>query len=98
MINDVIIRPIASDKNIEYRGQVYKFIVNKNSNKFDIKDAVERIFKVSVKNVNVINCITKKKTTYTRKGTITSFPKCYKKAVVYLKIGSSLDFNMSNLQ
>ena len=26
MVNDVIIRPISSDKSIEYRGQVYMFI------------------------------------------------------------------------
>lgn len=97
MVNNVVIRPISSDKNIEYRGNVYKFIVNKDSNKFDIKNAIERIFKVSVQSVNTINCVTKKKTIYTRKGSITNFPKRYKKAIVYLKIGSNLDFNTSSI-
>jgi large subunit ribosomal protein L23 len=96
MVNDVIIRPISSDKSIEYRGQVYMFIVNKNSNKLDIKNAVEKFFKVLVKSVNVINCTTKKKSIYTKKKTIEKLPKNYKKAIVYLRIGSNLDFSASN--
>jgi len=94
MINDIIIKPISSDKNIEYRGQVYMFIVNKNSNKIDIKNAVKKIFKSSVKAVNILNCVTKKKTIYTKKGPVTNFPKRYKKAIVYLKIGHNLEFNI----
>ena len=50
---DIIKRPITTEKstNLQQYNQ-YSFIVSKNSNSFQIKDAIEMIFKVKVNKVN----------------------------------------------
>ena len=50
-----LINPIVSEKaNILSSGGVYSFRVEKDANKFDIKKAVEDLFKVNVRRVNLI--------------------------------------------
>jgi large subunit ribosomal protein L23 len=53
---DVIIKPIVSEKsyNLIDNGK-YTFEVAPNSNKTEIKQAIESIFKVKVKSVNTLN-------------------------------------------
>jgi large subunit ribosomal protein L23 len=53
---DVIVRPIVSEKSyaLSERG-VYIFIVPPDSNKVEIRRAVERVFNVKVTNVNTLN-------------------------------------------
>lgn len=61
---DVILRPVVSEKS--YAGiehGVYTFIVHPDSTKPEIKDAVEAIFDVKVKNVNTLWREGKKKRT-----------------------------------
>jgi len=53
---DVILRPVVSEKSYALldRG-VYTFIVRPDANKIEIRQAVERIFNVSVVKVNTLN-------------------------------------------
>ena len=59
---DVIIRPVVSEKSYSLLDQgVYTFIVAPNSNKIEIRHAVEVIFGVNVVNVNTLNRAGKRK-------------------------------------
>ena len=64
----------------------YVFKVHKNSNKSQIKNAVEEVFDVTVESVNVIKVKGKNKT-YGRKRVLTP---AWKKAMVTLKLGDSI--------
>lgn len=65
----------------------YVFIVNKNANKPEVKKAIEGIYKVKVSEVNIINTKGKKK----RLGRSTGRSAHYKKAIVSLKEGNTID-------
>ena len=82
---DIILSPVISEKSYALiEDNVYTFIVHPDSNKTQIKIAVERIFKVKVASVNTANRQGKRKRTRTgfgkRKGT--------KRAIVTLAPGS----------
>ncbi len=66
----------------------YFFKVNPAANKYEIKDAVERLFKVSVQNVNTQNYIGKKKRERTRTYGKRSD---WKRAIVTLADGDRID-------
>ena len=70
----------------------YVFLVDKRANKVEIARAVEEIYvesNIKVIAVNTINCISKKKTVKGRVG----FKPAYKKAIVTLEAGDSIDEN-----
>lgn len=85
LAQDIIIRPLLTEKG--YDGIVdkkYTFIVAKSANKIQIKDAVEKLFKVEVESVNTVNCKGKLK----RMGRYEGYTPDYKKAIVQLKADS----------
>ncbi len=59
---DIIIRPLVTERTTELMEQhKYTFIVDKNSNKIDIKRAIEDIFDVKVASVSTLNFKGKKR-------------------------------------
>ncbi|MBI2641243.1 50S ribosomal protein L23 [Candidatus Roizmanbacteria bacterium] len=53
-INKVLIRPIITEKATNLsKGQVYSFEVHRDANKFQVKKALEQLYKVKVGRVNV---------------------------------------------
>ena len=86
---DCIIRPILSEETMKNMETMNKITVqvNKNSNKVEIKNAFEAIFGVKVKQVNVSNVRAKDK----RVGKYSGKTSSYKKAVITLAEGQSLD-------
>ena len=60
---DIIIAPIISENTMDQmqENNTYTFKVAKNSNKVEIKNAVEEIFSVDVVNVNTMNVRGKKR-------------------------------------
>lgn len=70
----------------------YAFIVNPNANKIQIKKAVESLYNVTVVAVNTMKYDGKFKSRNTKAGVIIGKQKTYKKAVVTLKDGDSIDF------
>ncbi len=53
---DVIIQPVVSEKSYGLLDEgVYTFVVHPDSNKTEIRQAVESIFNVRVANVNTLN-------------------------------------------
>ena len=67
----------------------YTFDVFKDANTFAIKSAVEKVFDVSVTRVNIIN--QKGKPTRNRKTGKSNYKSDYKKAVVTLKTGDTIE-------
>lgn len=59
---DVILRPVVSEKSYAAMdANVYTFIVAPDANKIEIRQAVEAIFNVKVRNVNTLNRYGKRK-------------------------------------
>jgi large subunit ribosomal protein L23 len=53
---DIILRPVVSEKSYSLLDRnVYTFIVAKDANKIEIKQAVESIFNVKVTNISTLN-------------------------------------------
>ena len=67
----------------------YTFDVCKDANKYAIKSAIEKVFDVSVTRVNIIN--QKGKPTRNRKTGKSNYKSDYKKAVVTLKTGDTIE-------
>ena len=86
--SDVIIAPVITEKSMANRqANVYTFKVAKDATKNEIINAVEEAFKVSVKNVNTLNTKSKRR----RVGKYAGRTKTYKKAIVTLAEGSSIE-------
>ncbi len=86
---DIIKAPIITEKtaSISQDGQSYVFEVDVKANKTEIKQAIEKIFNVKVLEVRTINVKPKKK----RVGKYTGMTSKYKKAIVKLAEGSSIE-------
>ncbi len=87
---DIIVKPLNTEKtNIQKEDEnKVSFEVARNSNRIEIKNAVEKIFKVSVASVNTIQVKGKTK----QRGRIIGKRRSWKKAVVTLMPGSTIDF------
>jgi large subunit ribosomal protein L23 len=70
----------------------FGFFVNKKANKVEIKKAVEATYGVTVVSVNTINVRPDRTTKYTKSGLISGKTNAYKKAVVQVKEGETIDF------
>jgi large subunit ribosomal protein L23 len=81
----IIVRPIITEKNTRLNeiGK-YTFEVADEANKIEIKKAVEEIFGVQVKSVNIVNVRGKLKKRRTRHGVTQGYTKDLKKAIVTL--------------
>lgn len=85
---DIIIRPIITEKSMRIMDGENKitFEVAKGSNKTEIRQAIEQIFKVKVVKVNVANCRPKAK----RVGKYTGETNHVRKAIVTLGAGEDI--------
>ena len=69
----------------------YTFVVDKRANKLEIKGAVEDFYNVKVTNVNTSIVPAKSKSRFTKAGFISGRKPGYKKAIVTLADGESID-------
>ena len=85
---DTIISPIVTEKstNLSEQNKIV-FKVSNKLNKIILKKNIEKIFKVNVIKVNIINKQSRKKITRGKKVKIQG----YKKAIITLKKGQSID-------
>lgn len=87
-LKDVIIRPLMTEKVVSLeQTSKYSFLVRYWANKVMVRKAVEAIYGVKVRNVNMLTVKTKK--VMRRRGVGTKGLKA-KKAIVSLKKGDSL--------
>ena len=89
----IILRPVISEKSMDQSTvNKYTFAVADVANKMQIKDAVEELFKVTVTNVNVMTTKRKEKSRNRRRGRQVGYTSPWKKAVVTVKSGDSIEF------
>ncbi|GAA4771570.1 MULTISPECIES: 50S ribosomal protein L23 [Flavobacterium] len=90
----IIIKPIVTEK-ITKDGEVFNrfgFVVDKKANKVEIKKAVEAAYGVTVVEVNTMNVRPDRSTKYTKSGMISGKTNAYKKAIVQVQEGETIDF------
>ncbi len=89
----IILRPVVSEKSMDQtNASKYTFAVADVANKMQIKAAVEELFKVTVLSVNVMTMKGKEKSRNRRRGRQVGFTSPWKKAVVTVKSGDSIEF------
>jgi large subunit ribosomal protein L23 len=89
----IILRPVISEKSMDQtNASKYTFAVADVANKMQIKAAVEELFKVTVLSVNVMTMKGKEKSRNRRRGRQVGFTSPWKKAVVTVKSGDSIEF------
>ena len=70
----------------------FGFVVDRNANKIQIKAAVEEAYGVSVNSVRTMNYAGKSKSRFTKAGVISGRTNHFKKAIVQLSEGDTIDF------
>jgi large subunit ribosomal protein L23 len=90
----IIIKPLVTEKMtaVSEKFNRFGFIVIPEANKLEIKNAVESFYKVTVTDVKTIRYSGKNKSRYTKAGMISGKTNAYKKAIVTLKVGDTIDF------
>ena len=88
---DIIKRPITTEKttNLQQFNQ-YTFVVSKNSNSIEIKNAIQMIFNVKVNKVNTSILRGKGKTFKGQNG----YRKDLKRAIITLEEGNTIDSSL----
>ena len=89
-----IIKPLVTEKmtKITEKLNKYGFIVRPEANKIEIAKEVEALYNVTVVAVNTCRYAGKNKTRYTKAGLIKGRTNAFKKAIVTLKEGETIDF------
>ena len=90
----IIIKPIITEK-VTKESELtnrYGFVVDGRANKIQIRNAVEAAYSVSVVAINTMNVRPDRSVKYTKSGLISGKTNAYKKAIVQIKEGESIDF------
>jgi large subunit ribosomal protein L23 len=90
----ILLKPIVTEK-MTAQGEEfnrYGFVVDKNANKLQIREAVEELYDVKVSSVNTMRYGGKSKSRFTKTGVQKGKSNSYKKAIVTLKEGDTIDF------
>ena len=89
-IYKVILSPLITEKSTKIsENNQYVFKVTLDSNKKEIKNAIEKLFKVKIKNINTTRIKGKSKIFKGTRGKRSD----YKKAIISLNEGESLDYS-----
>jgi len=94
IIEEILIRPVITEKSndLSEKQNRFVFVVAKSANKLSIKRAIESMYNVSVDKVWTMIMPAKAKTRYTKSGVANGRKKAYKKAIVSLVEGDTIDF------
>ena len=90
----IIKKPVITEKmtNDSEKFNRYAFVVDRKANKIEIKKDVEQPYDVVVESVRTMVCIGKKRVRGSKSGMIVGKTATYKKAIVQLSSGDSIDF------
>ncbi|MCK9617364.1 MAG: 50S ribosomal protein L23 [Lentimicrobiaceae bacterium] len=90
----IIIRPLITEKMTTASDKLnrYGFIVDKKANKIQIRNAVKELYGVEIESVNTMNYSGKQKGRFTKGGYISGKANAFKKAMVTLAKGETIDF------
>jgi large subunit ribosomal protein L23 len=86
--NEVLLAPVVSEKSYSLIGDnKYSFRVHPDAHKTQVRQAVEELFEVKVERVNIVKVQSKPK----RRGMIKGMRPGWKKAIVQLAEGESIE-------
>ncbi len=88
--HQVVKRPLITEKSTRQKeeGNQIAFMVDPRANKIEIRQAVEKLFKVKVRRVHTMNLVGKRK----RMGRFFGWKSDWKKAIVTLREGDRIEF------
>lgn len=92
-MEDILIRPIVTEKaadESEKRNR-YAFVVRRDANKLEIRKAVESHYGVHVESVRTMVAPARKVSRMTKAGMIEGAKSAYKKAIVDVREGETID-------
>ncbi|MBP3212156.1 MAG: 50S ribosomal protein L23 [Prevotella sp.] len=90
-----IIKPLVTEKMTkitEKQENRFGFVVRPEANKLQIKKEVEDTYNVTVVDVNTVRYAGKRSSRYTKAGLVRGQKNAFKKAIVTLKEGETIDF------
>jgi len=90
---DILIKPLLTEKanDLSEKAERYTFVVARGANKLEIKEAVEAFYGVEVDQVRTMVVPGKRKSRYTKRGVLSGIKPAYKKAIVTLTEGDTID-------
>ena len=91
---DIIRKPVITEKatnDSELRNR-YSFVVSRDANKIQIKNAVQKKYNVTVEKVRTQIYGSERKTKFTKRGVQRTKTNIKKKAIVDIQDGESIDF------
>lgn len=97
-MKEILKKPLITEKYNELAEKLeqFAFIVDRKASKNDIKAEIEKVYEVNVTRVRTMIYGGTRKTRYTKRGFVEGRTASYKKAIVTLKEGETIDF-YSNL-
>jgi large subunit ribosomal protein L23 len=92
-MSQIIIKPVITEKMTAVSEKLnrFGFIVKYDANKIQIKQAIEKLYDVNVEKVWTIRYAGKTKSRFTKTGLITGKASAYKKAIVSVAEGETID-------
>ena len=93
MAKQIILKPVFSEKaqDLETAQNKFTFVVAKTANKHQIREAVTEMFDVKVEAVNTLRMPAKLRRRFTKRGLELGKRNAYKKAVITLKAGETIE-------
>jgi len=84
---DILLKPLLSEKGTHFASTGrYVFVVDRAANKPEIKKSIQKIYKVHVEGVRIVNLPSKKR----RYGRTSGETSAFKKAIITLKKGEKI--------
>ncbi|SHE53483.1 LSU ribosomal protein L23P [Psychroflexus salarius] len=89
----VILKPLITEKSTDQSEvqNTFTFLVDVKANKVQIKNEIESTYNVSVDKVRTLRVLPKYKTRYTKTGIVSGKTNAYKKAMIKVAEGDTLD-------
>ncbi|WP_028909530.1 50S ribosomal protein L23 [Prevotella sp. AGR2160] len=90
-----VIKPLVTEKFTKITEKFpnrFAFVVKPEANKLQIKNEIEKLYNVTVEDVNTVRYAGKRSSRYTKAGLVKGQKNAYKKAIVTLKEGDTIDF------
>jgi large subunit ribosomal protein L23 len=89
-LSSVLIKPRVTEKAVKKGEQnVYTFVIHQDANKFDVREAIKALYKVTPVKVNIVNKTARQFMSRSKGRTISESG--MRKAYVYLKAGDSIE-------
>ena len=92
-MSNIIIKPVVTEKMTTATEDLnrFGFIVDRNANKVQKKNAIEGMYGVTVTGVRTMNYAGKSKTRYTKTAIVNGRTPAYKKAIIAVAEGDTID-------